>query len=278
MIPYVECAISLDPFYPFNEILTVKLSDEGFESFTESDNVLNAYIPEVQFNAAILEDLKHYLTANKVKFSLEYKLIPPQNWNETWEKDYAPVILKHFTIVAPFHGEEYRKKRFIEIEPKMSFGTGHHETTALMCEVMENLDFKGKKVLDMGSGTGILSINATQLGAAQVLAYDIEEWAVENAQENFLRNAIHVCEVYLGDVKDVTEQGFEVILANINKNVLFNHLPFYAKLAANQSHLLLSGFFTSDNSSLIEEAKAHGFILIQSYENKSWSCLHFRKN
>lgn len=278
MLTYVEVSLDLKPFQPWNEIFVSQLAEIGFESFVEENPLLKAYIPVEAFDEEVVNDLIVACLA-EASFAIEWSFteIPPENWNENWEKGFDPVHVGELSIVAPFHGEEHRRNQVIEIEPKMSFGTGHHQTTFLMCQTMRSLEFIGKKVLDMGSGTGILAIYAEILGAKKVLAVDIEPWAVENAIENIQRNHCHFIEVGLGDVTVVTDSDYDIVLANINKNVLTLHLPTYASKMMSEGDLLLSGFFTTDNQELIDLANTQDFTLQNTYEKENWSCLHFKK-
>lgn len=277
MLNYIELSLHLDPFEPFNEIAVVWLAEIGFESFVEEDRTVKAYIQEKEFDAQKLTAALANFKEDKVDCSYETNLILGQNWNEVWEQEFPPVLLENLSIVAPFHSADFRIGRVIEIEPKMSFGTGHHATTSLMCQAMDSLDFKHAKVLDMGTGTGVLAIFAEMLGAQQVLGVDIETWAVENAKENVIRNKCRNIDVLLADIDGVTEGGYQVILANINKNVLTRHLSHYQSLLSEDGVLLLSGFFTFDNDEIVLNAESCGFQLQKTYEKENWSCLQFHK-
>lgn len=277
MIDYIELKMTFVPFHPSNEIVTLWLSDIGFESFLEEGETVMAYIPAASFDYDAVEALLNPLISQGIEVSFEHSEIPGQNWNQVWEESFEPVLLDHLSIVAPFHGAQFRKGRVIEIEPKMSFGTGHHQTTFMMCQAMEHMELADKYVLDMGTGTGILAINAEQLGARHILAVDIESWSVENTIENTQRNQCSRIQAREGDMDVVTEVGFDVILANINRNVLISHLnSYYDALSAN-GLLLLSGFFTSDVQDLEMEAKALGFKRINTYEKENWACILLEK-
>ncbi len=277
MLNYFELSIAFEPFEPFNDIAVAWLSDIGFESFVEENNVLKAYIQEEAFDATKLKEVLSNFQGEQVQVSHSLVLIPGQNWNEVWEREFPPVILENVSIVAPFHSSEYRVGRVIEIEPKMSFGTGHHATTGLMCQAMDSIDFRQAKVLDMGTGTGVLAIFAEMLGASEVVGVDIESWSVANAAENAQRNRCNKVEFILGDIDAVTEGDFQVILANINKNVLTRHLSHYQSLLSDDGVLLLSGFFTFDNDEIVHKAESCGFQLQKTYEKENWSCLQFLK-
>lgn len=277
MLNYLELSIDFQPFEPFNDIAVAWLSEIGFESFVEENQTLKSYIQEQEFDAHKLQEVLKNFEAEKVQLSHHLVLIPGQNWNEVWEREFPPVLLENLSIVAPFHSQEVRVGRVIEIEPKMSFGTGHHATTSLMCKAMESIDFRQAKVLDMGTGTGVLAIFAEMLGAQKVLGVDVETWAVENAWENVLRNNCRNIDVLLGDIDVVTEGGYQVILANINKNVLTRHLSHYQSLLSYDGVLLLSGFFTFDNDEIVHKAESCGFQLQKTYEKENWSCLQFLK-
>lgn len=279
MLNYKELTFKISPFHPWNEILTFELSEIGFESFSDDGNDLKAYIPANSYDAKALIELVHEV---KLKFdgSLVYEVIEiqGQNWNSTWEENFDPVFVdEDLSIVAPFHGKEHRRNCVIEIEPKMSFGTGHHQTTFMMCRAMKELKWVGQKVLDMGTGTGVLAIYAEKLGSDYICAVDIESWAVDNTLENIARNRCSKIIAKLGDIEDVTELDYQVILANINRNVLKMHIPKYAQMIQKNGHLLLSGFFVSDQLDLIEFTEDFGFKLIKKYEKEQWACLAFER-
>jgi len=279
MIDYIELKWTFNPFYPTNEIATVWLADIGYESFQEDGMYLKAYIPKALFNQPAVDEIVSNFEAQEVGVELEIVEIPAQNWNQVWEDSFEPVLLDHLSIVAPFHGSEYRLGRVIEIEPKMSFGTGHHQTTYLMCMAMENEIpvLTQKRVLDMGTGTGILAINAELMGATEIIAVDIEPWSVENTNENMKRNACASIDAREGDIQVVTEEDFDLILANINRNVLVAHLPTYAEKLQTNGLLMLSGFFTTDIDDLVREATGHNLLLQSTYEKEGWACLVFKK-
>lgn len=277
MINYIELKVVLNPYIPNNEIAVVWLSEIGFESFIDEDPILKAYIPESEYqDASTINALKKF-NPKQVEVNFSALLIPAQNWNKVWEDGFEPVVIDDLSIVAPFHDLTVRKNRVIEIEPKMSFGTGHHQTTFLMCQAMKDLDIVNKKVLDMGAGTGILAINAEQLGANDVLAVDIETWSVENTRENAKRNGCSKVRVLQGDIDAVTELEFDIILANINRNVLVKHMPSYLELLKTKGKLLLSGFFTTDLIELENHGNVSGFERITSNEKENWACMLLEK-
>lgn len=279
MIDYIELKWTFDPFYPTNEIATVWLADIGYESFQEDGIHLKAYIQKASFDQAAVDAIVSNFEAQAVRVLLEIIEIPAQNWNQVWEDSFEPVLLDHLSIVAPFHGAEYRLGRVIEIEPKMSFGTGHHQTTYMMCMAMEHElpELRDKRVLDMGTGTGILAINAELMGATEIIAVDIEPWSVENTIENMKRNACAHIDAREGDIHVVTENDFDLILANINRNVLFAHLPAYAEKLKTNGLIMLSGFFTTDIADLVHEASGYNLLLQRTYEKEGWACLVFKK-
>ena len=275
---YLEVEFKLTPFIPWNEVFVAYLSEIDFESFQEATPVLRAYISENQYDNSRFERLISELKLNQdLNFSFQINEIPQQNWNAVWESQFEPVTIENkLQILAPFHKKSEFSGHTILIEPKMSFGTGHHQTTYLMCKSMFDLDLSEKAVLDMGSGTGVLAILAEKLGATQVKAYDIEPWSVENCDDNAKKNACLKITSLLGDI-DQVEGNFDVILANINKNVLKNQIPFYSKLIRSKGKLLLSGFFVSDEDELKNCAKEYGFDFQSSENREGWSMLLFNK-
>ena len=277
---YVEVSFSIIPFEPWNEIIIANLSILPYESFMEEGEYLKAYIQEQDFDPLVLKDLVLKLKTNKgVIINYEYKNIEHQNWNHVWESHFEPVSINdQLHILAPFHPKDKFQGLIIEIEPKMSFGTGHHQTTFLMCEEISSLSLDGKKVLDMGSGTGVLAILAEKCGAKEILAIDIESWSVENCEENTKRNKCSKIISKLGDVVDLQGHRYDVIFANINKNVLLAHLPSYSKCLNAKGILLLSGFFETDTEDLIFAAQAEKLVLKAKKTKEGWAMLFFEKS
>lgn len=277
---YIEVAFHLKPKAPWSEILTAYLSELGFESFVDSESGILAYIQETDFDKETLLSLNLIEnTPEDLSINYEIKSIEAQNWNATWESAFEPVVIgDSLAIVAPFHTDVPATKFTIIIEPKMSFGTGHHQTTRLMSSAMLNLASMPDRVLDMGCGTGVLAILAEQLGAEKVLAVDVELWAYENSIENAARNACSKITVEHGDVQNIIGQKFDLILANINKNVLKADIQHYADCLTANGRLFLSGFFTSDNDELLSIAKNCNLALDKAYNEENWSCLTLIKN
>ena len=277
---YVEVSFSIIPFEPWNEIIIANLSILPYESFMEEGEYLKAYIQEQDFDPLVLKDLVLKLKTNKgVIINYEYKNIEQQNWNHVWESHFEPVSINdQLHLIAPFHPKDKYQGLIIEIEPKMSFGTGHHQTTFLMCEEISSLSLDGKNVLDMGSGTGVLAILAEKCGAKEILAIDIESWSVENCEENTKRNKCSKIISKLGDIIDIKGQYFDVIIANINKNVLLAHLPSYSKCLNTNGILLLSGFFETDAEDLISAAFKENLVLKSKKNKDGWTILSLKKN
>lgn len=276
---YIEVEFNLAPFNPWNEVLVAYLSEMDFESFQENEPSLLAYIQKPLFNQDSLFELLEKINQQE-NLSINYKInsIQQQNWNALWESQFEPVFVdEQLQILAPFHEKKAFLGQTIYIEPKMSFGTGHHQTTFLMCKEMFEIDFKNKKVLDMGSGTGVLAILAEKLGAKEISAFDIEPWSVENCADNALKNNCFNIISSLGDIDEV-KGPFDVILANINKNVLKGHISDYSSLLNPNGILLLSGFFKTDSEELIEYAKSNALSFFHLKEKDGWAMLKFKKD
>lgn len=277
---YIEIQLHLTPFRPFNEILMVELGEIGFESFVEEENeaLLKGYITADEYDLSRVKSC-----CSKFKEELEYRLsvveIEKENWNKKWEENFESVEVGQFCYVhAPFHEKKEAFTYQILIEPKMSFGTGHHQTTQMMIELMEGIDFTGKKVLDMGSGTGILAILAKKMGASKVDAIDIEEWAYENMIENFERNHVNA-NAYHGGVELIEglNENYDVILANINKNILLDQFSVYNKVLNNGGALLLSGFYQNDQQDLLNSPHLAEFQLDKHKNKENWLSLKLEK-
>jgi ribosomal protein L11 methyltransferase len=277
-LDHIELHFTLTPRDPFADILTAELADLGFDMFTETPDGIKAYISSELYSQDLLASVV-ILAAPELRYSVAENLIPKQNWNEEWEKNYNPVeVGNRLLIRAPFHEKSNKHALEIVIEPRMSFGTGHHDTTWLMAQQLLDIDVKGHDVLDMGCGTGILAMLAAKLGAKSVLAIDIEEWACLNTKENAHRNGIFNISVEKGDVNLLAGRAFQLTLANINKNVLLRHLPLYASGLSRSGVLLLSGFFKSDTPGLLQAAEAQGLLLKEQKVRNGWAMLHLIKN
>lgn len=250
---YIE--ICCEVFPPrHTEIVIATFSEYGFESFAENEKGFSAYIQEKFFNNDTFEALNIFRN-KEIKINYSKNSIPEQNWNAVWESDFEPVkIGKECYIRAPFHPELPGIRYEIIIGPNMSFGTGHNETTRMMVQLLLEQAVDGKKILDMGCGTAILAILAKKMGAAKVLAIDNDEWAYNNALENIEKNRAPEIEVLLGDVTAIGGRKFDIILANINRNILLSDIPFYASALKKGGTLLLSGFYEADISLLNQKA------------------------
>ncbi len=279
---YIELDITITPYAPWNEIIISQLAEIDFESFTENDGKLQAYIPKSNFVAATLNStLLESNTKEEVSISYQLNLIKSQNWNSVWESDFKPVIIENKAIIkAPFHEVKETYAHEFIIQPQMSFGTGHHQTTYLIAKLLLEQEFIGKNVLDVGTGTGILAIIAKKLGAKKVIGTEIDEQSLENAKENSARNEINSIDYLLGDITVVNEKNFdivfEIIIANINKNVLKQHLASYEKLSKRGTHLILSGFYETDTEELINFARKYNFKHQETHTKETWAVLEFK--
>lgn len=274
---YIELSINIKPKQPWTEILISDLADLGFESFSEENDKLQAYISSSDFDKKIVDKFLIAFNQNKLKISTEIKTIPSQNWNLNWESDFNPVkIDKKLLIRAPFHDHEEDFEEVIEIQPQMSFGTGHHQTTYLLSKVLLDKNLKDKSVLDVGTGTGILGILSSRKGASKIIGTDIESGACENAKENSARNNVTNFTIIEGDLSIVPNKKFDVIIANINKNVLKAHLNGYASRSKTGTVLLLSGFFETDVEEMIQSALKSGFTHVKTYNKESWAVIELK--
>jgi len=273
---YTELQLRLSP--NFTDILTAELAEIGFESFVETDEGVNAYMTELDFDEeAVRKVIAKY--ADQTAIAYEVSSLEKRNWNAEWERDYEPIeVADQIQVRASFHVLDARFRYDIVINPKMSFGTGHHETTAMMLEQQLSLDFAQKKVLDVGSGTGILAVLAAKMGARAVLAFDIEEWAVENARENADLNDCPQIDVFQGTIDDVYPNShFDIILANINRNVLLAEIPTYTSFLSEKGYLIVSGFYEHDAPDIQQKALEAGLSPTKNMTNRDWASLAFQK-
>ena len=246
----------------------------GFESFVETENGVTAYIQKTDWNAEILADV---FVLNSDEFSIKYNLneVPQTNWNAEWEKNFEPIQVDDLvSIRAPFH-ENPNLKYDIVIEPKMSFGTGHHETTHMMVQHLLQLDLENKKVLDMGCGTGILAIFAEMKGAKPLDAIDIDNWCYENSVENVTRNNCENISVYEGDAALLVDKKYDVIIANINRNILLMDMKVYTNCLQEGGILLLSGFYEQDIPVIDAEVIKYGLKLEKFIQRNNWVALKY---
>ena len=259
------------------EIIIARLFSSGFEGFLETDNGVVAYIPAHLYKRQNIDDFRLSEDPAFRDMIIEEDFIIEKNWNELWEKSYEPVIIDNICLIkAPFHKNTPSYQYEIIIEPKMSFGTGHHETTALMIKEMLEINFNGKKVLDMGCGTGILAILASLRGAAGVTAIDINEWAYKNAVENAEKNGISNISVYKGDVSIVSDDKFDIILANIQLSVILDDIKYYRTLLDSEGLLILSGFLKPDLAKIKKQCFKYSLKYISFKEKNNWVSANFK--
>ncbi len=272
---YIQYTFTVNPPEPGSDILIAMLAELEFESFSVTDNGFEAYVQSSLEDEVLVKEIAF----DDFSFSYIRKEIPKVNWNEEWEKNFNPVFVDDLVCIrAHFHPKVETIKHDIVITPKMSFGTGHHDTTWLVSKTMFELDFTNTSVLDMGCGTGILAILAKQLGAKNVLGIDIDEWSIENSVENAGINNANDIVFEKGDASLLpTNPTFDVILANINKNVLKKDMPAYFKCLTTCGYLLLSGFFTIDVEELTQLATSTGFTSVSQYSKNEWAVIKLKK-
>ncbi|MEM1324759.1 MAG: 50S ribosomal protein L11 methyltransferase [Bacteroidota bacterium] len=261
---------------PLRDILIAFLSAHPFDVFEERSDGLTASLPA----AADLEEIETTLNDLQQQFDFAYQreFSPAQNWNAVWESNFQPVQVGNFCgIRAEFHDTMPDVQYELVIQPKMSFGTGHHATTFQMVAMMQQIDFQDKTVFDYGCGTGVLAILAAQLGARKVMGIDIEEWAVENSRENATRNGVSHLYFEQNDLTDFNPKGYDIILANITRNVISSSLQSLYTHSSDSSLLLTSGFFVEDVEGLIQQAKTVGWQFVRQSEKDNWACVLFRK-
>lgn len=273
---YYKSVFILDPILPAREILVAELAERGYESFVETDNGVEAFIQEPDFNESLTLDLMAESATDN--YSVHHELIQDENWNAEWEKNFDPIEVDgRIRIRAPFHREEPILEFNILIEPKMSFGTGHHDTTYLVLAEMLKIDIAGKRLLDMGSGTGILAILADKLKAAEIDAIDIDEWAFENIAENITMNHARI-NAFKGGAELLAERaGYDIILANINRNILTRDMGEYNEVLNPGGQILFSGFYESDFAEINTRATSFGWTLQNKAVRNEWCMLRYAK-
>jgi ribosomal protein L11 methyltransferase len=273
---YTRLQVICDSSY--SEILMAEIAEAGFDTFMETDTGFEAYAEEDKADRKQIEEIQEKYRDVRPLLLL-FERVEKQNWNEEWEKNVDPIIVGDTVLVrAAFHQLDRKFPIEIIITPKMSFGTGHHQTTHLMLSNQLKIDHKGKRVMDAGCGTAILSVMAAKVGAKQVEAFDIDEWSVINGKENAEVNNtpnIHVQQGSIGDLK--FSDAFDIVLANINKNVLLAEMEQYSWHLKPGGDLLISGFYTKDIPDLLSAAAKHGFTEVSRSERETWAAVLLRK-
>ena len=260
----------------FKDNLIAELVEEHFEGFEENEVGFLAFIPQSLFEKNIFEKILNHYNINPV--SVPQNTIEQQNWNAQWEASFEPITIGDDIIVkAPFHLLDEHYKYEIIIQPKNTFGTGHHETTQLMLQMMLPIDFKNKNVFDYGCGTGVLSIFASMLEAENIDAIDIDEWSAENMIENCALNSITNITFKKGDLTIIEDKKFDLILANINKNILLGSFEKLARLMNRNAQLLISGFYENDLEDLKREAVKDGLVFKDHFVKNDWCAAIFNK-
>jgi ribosomal protein L11 methyltransferase len=273
MITYIETKLQIDP--DFNEMMMAELGEIGFDSFVENDDELLCYIPANDFDESKLKDITaRYQTLTAISYSFE--TLETKNWNEEWERNYQPIeVAGRVRVRASYHAADPAFEYDIVIDPKMSFGTGHHETTTMVMAHQLTLDHSNKSVLDVGSGTGILAILAEKLGANKLTAFDIEEWAYLNAVENATLNACHKITVFQGTINDCPAGIYDIVLANINRNILLAEIPTYITFLKPGGTLIVSGFYEFDAADIVQKATECGLKKISQETLNNWASIRF---
>ena len=271
---YIAYYFIVQPLQPATEILIAELGYAGFESFVETPEGVTAYIQKKDWHETILEAIQ-ILKSEDFNITYTKEDIAQTNWNAEWEKSFHPIVVNDLvTVRAPFH--EIPKTPYdIIIEPKMSFGTGHHETTHMMIQHILSNDFENKSVLDMGCGTGVLAIMSEKCGASRIDAIDIDNWCYINSLENAERNQCHNISVYHGDAHLLIDKKYDIILANINRNILLRDLPQYQRSLNKDGIVILSGFYDSDISKIEGKCNELGLTLQNSLQKNNWTSLVF---
>jgi ribosomal protein L11 methyltransferase len=269
---YIEVSFEINPVSSeYREIIAALLGEIDFESFADTKQGLQAYIQLPLFNEDTMNETLSPIKSLFENFNFSITTIKEQNWNAEWEKNFDPIHIGSMCrIRAPFHSSEGNFTYDLIIEPKMSFGTGHHATTSLMLQLMFEVDFSHKNVLDMGCGTGVLAILASLKHAEKIVAIDIDAWAFENTIENAERNMVNNIIAKQGDAKLLENEKFDIILANINRNILISDMHIYAASLKKEGLLLLSGFYTQDLPLILEKAELQGLKYISQLEQDNW--------
>jgi ribosomal protein L11 methyltransferase len=272
---YKEINIKIAENESQREKLMAVLLGIGYDSFMETEQSIAAYIEARLFDSNRLQEILRTFNGNAIIEKIED--LADQNWNAIWESNYEPVIIENKCMVrAPFHEKPAGTEFDVVIQPKMSFGTAHHGTTWLMIQLILENDFTGKQVLDMGSGTAVLAIMAAMKGAERTTAIDNDEWAYNNAIENCELNSIKNIDVIFGDASSIPAGAYDVVLANINRNILIDDIQHYNKHLKDDASVYLSGFYESDLAAIVEEAQKFGWNFVEHRTRNEWVAAVFR--
>lgn len=258
-----------------NEVLIAKLADAGFEGFEETDEMLKAYIAKEKYDQSST-GLQLNLPSSFPHLPMEITELAETNWNEVWESNFHPVVVRDFCAIrADFHEPLKTVMHEIIITPKMSFGTGHHPTTFMMIDEMSATDFQGKQVLDFGTGTGVLAILASRLGAASVTAVDHDDWSIANAEENFYKNNASTIKLRKADTANI-DDNFDLILANITRNVILDNSNAFRHRLNPGGFIIVSGLLPNDAPPIIEMGLANGWAIIHQQQRGDWLSMKFQ--
>jgi ribosomal protein L11 methyltransferase len=267
MMNYTEVTIHIRD-KQLQEILIAQLSEIGFYGFEEEEDRLKAFINGEEFNEETIKDI---FNNNQLIYSVQ--TIEEQNWNQLWESNFEPITVEDFVgIRASFHQPIENVQHEIIITPKMSFGTGHHATTWMMMKEMNSVNFNNKRVFDFGTGTGILAILAEKLGASEVLAVDYDDWCIQNATENLETNDCKRITLMKGDTANVLQQ-FDIILANINRNIIEDNMQYLAQNLVKSGQMLLSGLLKDDEAAIKQQLELYNLIYISTLQKDNWICI-----
>ncbi|MGO2357333.1 50S ribosomal protein L11 methyltransferase [Mesonia sp.] len=273
---YIGYFFKVEPLQPASDILIAELGELGFDSFLETEEGFEAYIIKEKHQEALVKEID-FLKNENFKISYSIKEFDQVNWNEEWEKNFSPIIVDDICQVrAPFHPKKDTKYDIV-IEPKMSFGTGHHATTHMMIQHILKDDMRNKSVLDMGCGTGVLAILAAMKGAKPVEAIDVDNWCYLNTLENIERNNCADIKVEEGDAALLAGRSYDIIIANINRNILLNDLPAYADCLTENGEIYLSGFYEEDLEIITEKCKDLGLNFDNHFVRDNWTAAKFVK-
>jgi len=277
---YIELKCEITPYNEaIAQILISELGELGYDSFTENEDSVDAFITEDLFDIDQVKAINlDYLPESNFKLNYSYKTIISQDWNAVWESNFQPVIIADQVVIrASFHTDTPKVPYDIVIDPKMSFGTGHHSTTSLMVQSILDSNIEGKRVLDMGCGTSLLAILASKRGAKMVDAIDIDEWSYKTSLESIRNNKADNISAFLGDASLLEGKKYDVVFANINRNVLLNDMKPYIACLPQNGQLVMSGFYTEDLKYIQDEAEKNNMNYIDHKVDKNWVAVRFEK-